>query len=277
MTTPADRYAVIGNPIAQSKSPVIHAAFARAAGQSIEYTRIEGRPAHFAEDVAAFRAEGGKGMNVTMPFKVQAFELATHPHPDAQVAGAANALKFDGDRIEAQNFDGSGLCTDIESNLGVPLRGQRVLVLGAGGAARGIVPALLARGVGEVVVANRTRSSAQALAQVFSSLGPISATGLDDLAHQSPCGLVINATPTSLQGAPLPLPPETWRSATLAYELAYGKGLTPFLRLAQQAGVARLADGVGMLVEQAAEAFFWWRGVRPATRPVIDMLASPLQ
>jgi shikimate dehydrogenase len=277
MSLATDRYAVIGSPIAQSKSPVIHAAFARATGQSMEYTRIEGRLDHFAEDVAAFRAEGGKGMNVTMPFKVQAFEVATDPHPSAQVAGAANALKFVGDRIQAQNFDGSGLCTDIERNLGLPLRGQRVLVLGAGGAARGIVPALLARGVSEVVVANRTQVSAQALAQTFSSLGPISATGLDDLARQTPCGLVINATPTSLQGAPLPLPPEVWRGATLAYELAYGKGLTPFLRLAQQAGVARLADGVGMLVEQAAEAFFWWRGVRPDTRPVIDMLSSPLQ
>lgn len=277
MIPPApDRYAVIGNPIAHSKSPAIHAAFARATGQHLAYTRIEGRLDHFADDVAAFQAQGGLGLSVTLPFKVQAFKLATHPQPSALVAGAANALKFVEGRIEAQNFDGAGLCKDIERNLGLPLPGQRVLLLGAGGAARGVVPALLAHGASEVVVVNRTVATAQKLAEEFAVLGPVTACTYQDLAGQDHFGLVLNSTAASLQGDSLPLPPEVWTGTHLAYELAYGQGLTPFLRLAQQAGVIRLADGVGMLVEQAAESFLWWRGVRPETRSVIDALSVPL-
>lgn len=271
-----NRYAIIGHPIAHSKSPQIHQAFALQTGQTLTYERIEGHVGDFANDVQAFRARGGLGMSVTLPFKVQAFQLATHPQPSALVAGAANALKFVDDRIEAQNFDGAGLCKDIEHNLGLPLPGQRVLLLGAGGAARGVVPALLAHGASEVVVVNRTVATAQKLAEEFAALGPVTAGAYASLMGQDHFGLVLNSTAASLQGEALPLPAEVWKGTHLAYELAYGQGLTPFLRQAQQAGVMRLADGVGMLVEQAAEAFLWWRGVRPETRTVIDALSVPL-
>jgi shikimate dehydrogenase len=275
-----DRYAVIGHPIAHSKSPDIHHAFAAQTGQSLVYERIEGRLDAFADDVNAFRAQGGRGMNVTLPFKVEAFALATHRHPSAQRAGAANALRFVGDRIEAQNFDGIGLVRDIEHNLGLPLAGQRVLLLGAGGAARGAVPALLEAGASSVWIANRTAAKAQALAQDFHVLGAVQGCSFEALADTADAGgfaLVLNSTAASLQDAPLPLHPALWRGTRLAYDMAYGRGLTPFLRQAQDAEVAQLADGVGMLVEQAAEAFAWWRGVRPDTRAVIAALSVPLQ
>jgi shikimate dehydrogenase len=263
-----DRYAVIGNPIVQSKSPLIHTAFAKSTKQDLEYTKIEGPAGGFEAAVLAFRDAGGRGMNVTAPFKLQAFDLATDHHEAARIAGAANALKFDGSRIAAQNFDGVGLANDIERNLGVVLKGKRVLVLGAGGAVRGAVPPLLARGTAEVVIANRTVATAQTLAKQFAAHGKVTPCGYVDL--------VLNGTSASLKGELPPVPAGVFANSALAYELAYGKGLTPFLRLAQNAGVPRLADGVGMLVEQAAEAFLWWRGVRPETRPVIDQLTVPL-
>jgi len=272
-----DRYAVIGNPIVQSKSPLIHAAFAKSTKQDLEYTKIEGPLNGFEAAVLAFRDAGGKGMNVTAPFKLQAFAMATDPHEAARVAGAANALKFDGERIEAQNFDGVGLANDIERNLGLPLAGKRVLILGAGGAVRGAVPPFLARGAAEIVVANRTLATAQALARQFASHGKLTPCGYADLTHDRGFNLVLNGTSASLTGELPPVPVGVFAHTELAYELAYGKGLTPFLRLAKNAGVPRLADGVGMLVEQAAEAFLWWRGVRPDTRPVIDMLTVPLE
>jgi shikimate dehydrogenase len=271
-----DRYAVIGNPIVQSKSPLIHGAFAKATGQDLEYTRIEGPLDGFEAAVLAFRDAGGKGMNVTAPFKLQAFRLATDPQEAARIAGATNALKFVGSCIEAENFDGVGLANDIERNLDLPLKGKRVLILGAGGAVRGAVPPFLARGTAEIVVANRTVATAQALAQQFAALGKLTPCGYADLAHERGFDLVLNGTSASLTGELPPVSVGVFTNAALAYELAYGKGLTPFLRLAQNAGVPRLADGVGMLVEQAAEAFLWWRGVRPDTRPVIDQLTVPL-
>jgi shikimate dehydrogenase len=275
-TSMTDRYAVIGHPIAHSRSPDIHAAFARSTGQDLRYDKIESPLDAFEATVLAFRDAGGKGLNVTVPFKTQAFALATNVHEAARIAGAANALKFVGERIEAHNFDGSGLVRDIEHNLGVVLRGQRVLLLGAGGAARGVAPALLAAGVAQLTMANRTAAGAHQLAQTFSALGPVLGCGLNDLASSERFDIVLNSTSAALQGQTPNLPASVLRHAALAYELAYGKGLTPFLRAAQLAGAARLADGVGMLVEQAAETFFWWRGVRPDTRAVIDQLASPL-
>jgi shikimate dehydrogenase len=271
-----DRYAVIGNPIVQSKSPLIHTAFAKSTQQDLEYTKIEGPLDGFDAAVLAFRDAGGKGMNVTAPFKLQAFDLATDRHEAARIAGAANALKFEGSRIAAQNFDGTGLANDIERNLGLVLKGKRVLVLGAGGAVRGAVPPLLARGASEVVIANRTVATAQALAKQFSAHGKVTPCGYADLAHERGFDLVLNGTSASLKGELPPVPAAVFANTALAYELVYGKGLTPFLRLAQNAGVPRLADGVGMLVEQAAEAFLWWRGVRPDTRAVIDQLTVPL-
>lgn len=270
-----DQYAVIGNPIAFSKSPLIHASFAQATGQEIEYRKIEGPLGRFEETVAAFRAAGGKGLNITAPFKLDAFAYASEHSPAALLAGAANAIKFDGERVLAENFDGVGLVRDVVHNLGHALRGKRVLMLGAGGAARGALLPFLAEQPTELVIANRNVDKAQALARLGASRGQVRGCGYDALAGER-FDLVFNATSASLVGELPPVPATVFASAALAYELAYGKGLTPFLRLAQGAGVRQLADGVGMLAEQAAEAFAWWRGVRPDTRAVIGQLTIAL-
>ncbi|WP_119157773.1 shikimate dehydrogenase [Caldimonas tepidiphila] len=270
-----DRYAVIGNPLGHTKSPLIHGSFARATGQDLEYSAIEAPLDGFKAAVNAFRAAGGRGMNVTAPFKLQAFEIATELSERARLAGAVNAMKFDGERIAAENFDGVGLVNDIQRNLGFPLKGRRVLLLGAGGAARGALLPFLAQQPAELVIANRTSEKAQALATQFASFGTLRASGYANLAGHS-FDIVVNATSASLRGELPPVRTEVFARGCLAYELAYGKGLTPFLRLAQGAGAAHLADGVGMLVEQAAEAFEWWRGVRPDTRAMIEQLTVPL-
>jgi len=270
-----DRYAVIGNPIGHSKSPLIHGTFAKGTGQNLEYIAIEGPLDGFAGAVHAFRAEGGLGMNVTAPFKLQAFELSTERLPRAKLAGAANALKFEDQQILADNFDGVGLVNDIQRNLGVALTGKRVLVLGAGGATRGALLPFLAEKPAVLVMANRTVERAQELAREVAAHGRAIGCGYQDVANQR-FDVVVNATSASLRGELPPITPDVFAEEALAYELVYGKGLTPFLRLAHNAGVKRIADGVGMLVEQAAEAFVWWRGVRPDTRPLIDKLTIPL-
>jgi shikimate dehydrogenase len=270
-----DRYAVIGHPIAHSKSPLIHSLFAQATGQTLAYTAIESPLDSFRATVEAFRAQGGRGANVTLPFKVQAFEIATDPMASAQLAGAVNALKFEGDRIYAHNFDGLGLVNDIQRNLGVSLAGKRILICGAGGATRGAIVPIVAQQPALLAIANRTADKAHTLRRDFADHATLATGGYEDLAGES-FDLVINATSAGLSQADLPLPAGVFAPGALAYEMVYGKGLTPFLKQAQAAGVMRLADGVGMLVEQAAEAFVWWRGVRPATRPVIDRLTVPL-
>ena len=274
-----DRYAVIGNPIEQSKSPLIHTAFAQVTGQDLEYTKVLGPLGEFAKTVDAFRAAGGKGMNVTAPFKLDAFDYATDLAPSAQMAGAVNAMKFEGGRVYAENFDGVGLVRDVVHNLGCPLRGKRVLVLGAGGATRGALLPMLAEQPSALVIVNRTLGKAQELA----ALGRQHQSGqvlVQGLGYEQLQGLafdvVFNATSASLSAELPPLPAAVFAPGALAYELAYGKGLTPFLKLAQRAGVTRLHDGVGMLAEQAAEAFAWWRGVRPDTQGVIAQLTVPL-
>jgi shikimate dehydrogenase len=272
-----DRYAVIGNPISHSKSPWIHARFAASAGQDMSYDAIEAPLGGFAGRVDAFRREGGRGLNVTVPFKLDAFAYATDPSPAARLAGAVNALKFEGERVYAENFDGVGLIRDIERNLGYALNGKRALVLGAGGAARGALPPLLAAGVRALVVANRTRARAEALAGEFAALGELSAAGYEDLAGFGAFDVVINATSAALSGAAPAVSPASFAPGSLAYEMVYGKGLTPFLTRAKAAGAARVADGAGMLVEQAAEAFAWWRGVRPETAAVVAELSLPLR
>jgi shikimate dehydrogenase len=279
-TKPArDRYAVIGNPIGHSRSPLIHASFAKATGQDIEYTAIESTRERFADDVRAFRASGGRGMNVTTPFKLQAFELADTRSERALQAGAANTLCFEGDRIIAENFDGVGLVTDIQRNLGFSLAGRRILMLGAGGAVRGALMPVLAEHPAELVIANRHAGAATALA---AALAPAAVTqtvvrgcGFDEIGSRA-FDLVINGTSASLGGELPAIDPRAFAATAMAYEMVYGRGLTPFLKLAQNAGVARLADGIGMLVEQAAEAFLRWRGVRPETRAVIAQLTVPL-
>jgi shikimate dehydrogenase len=275
-----DQYAVIGNPIGHTKSPLIHGLFAEATRQSMSYVAIEG-PLHpddgFERIVRQFAADGGKGMNVTAPFKLKAFELADERSERATLAGAANALMFENGRIVAENFDGIGLTRDIEVNLRVPLAGKRVLMLGAGGAARGALLPFLAAGPADLVIANRDVSKGEALvAQVGPHDAGLQACGYGDLAAMGRFDVVVNATSASLTGDLPPVPPSVFSPYGTAYELAYGKRLTPFLRLARNAGVLGVADGVGMLVEQAAEAFAWWRGVRPETSAVIDRLTVPL-
>lgn len=277
----SDRYAVIGHPIAHSKSPAIHRLFAAATGQDVRYEAIDGGADEggFARTLAAFRAEGGKGLNVTLPFKLQALAVADQASDDARLAGAANALRFDRGMVEAQNFDGIGLVRDIEVNLGLPLHGRRVLLLGAGGATRGALLPIARAGAARIVIANRTPDKAAALAdELAPHLGgvPLAGGGFEALNNQPPFDVVINATAASLSGQAPAVPPTVFAAGGLAYDMVYGQGLTPFLKLAQQAGAARLADGVGMLVEQAAEAFAWWRGVRPDTREALKRLSVPL-
>jgi shikimate dehydrogenase len=265
-----DRYAVIGNPIAQSKSPIIHTAFALATRQAMEYTRLLGTVGAFAADVDAFRASGGRGLNITAPFKLDAFVYATDLSEGAQLAGAVNALKFEGGKVYAENFDGVGLVNDIQRNLGLPLAGKRVLLLGAGGATRGALLPILRQNPSVLTIANRSVEKAQALVQSqLRGAGRVQLSASAYAALATPFDVIINATSASLFGKLPPIPAAVFAPGCLAYEMVYGKGATPFLQLARSAGVQRLADGVGMLVEQAAEAFVWWRGVRPETARVI--------
>ena len=276
-----DRYAVIGHPIAHSKSPLIHGLFAQATAQDMTYEAIDGgaEPGGFERAVQAFRAAGGRGLNVTLPFKLAALQMADEASDNARLAGAANTLRLDGGRIEAHNTDGIGLVRDIERTVGVPLRGRRVLLVGAGGATRGVLLPLARAGAARIAIANRTADKARALAR---ELAPhldgvaIDGGGLDALAAGDAFDVVINATSASLSGQAPAVPATAFAPGALAYDMVDGKGLTPFLRLARQAGCARLADGVGMLVEQAAEAFAAWRGVRPDTREALARLTVPL-
>lgn len=271
-----DQYAVIGNPIGHSKSPTIHAMFANATRQDLVYTAILGPLGGFDACAREFRERGGRGLNITAPFKLDAFRFASKRSERAELAGAANALKFDGQDVLAENFDGVGLIRDVVHNLGFSLAGKRVLMLGAGGAARGALLPFLDQSPATLVIANRTLEKAQALANIGSTRGPVSASTYASLSGQS-FDLIFNATSASLTGELPPVPPRAFGAGSLAYELAYGKKLTPFLRIAQNAGVSHIADGVGMLAEQAAEAFYWWRGVRPDTAEVIKVLAIPLE
>jgi shikimate dehydrogenase len=260
----SDRYAVIGNPVAHSKSPAVHAQFARATGQDIDYGCIEAPLDGFAAAIARFRAAGGKGCNVTLPFKREAFTLAERVSERARLAQAVNTLRFE-DSF-GDNTDGIGLVRDLTENMGVALHGRALLVLGAGGAAQGVAGALLGAGLRRLVIANRTLSRAQALAQRFPG---VIAKGYDALAGEH-FDVVVNATSAGLAGESPPLPEGLLNEKTLAYDMVYGRD-TPFLARARAAG-ARAVDGLGMLVEQAAESFFIWRGIRPATRPVLAKL-----
>lgn len=275
-----DAYAVIGHPIDFSKSPFIHMNFAKSTGQDMVYTKILGPLGQFRETVERFRAEGGKGINITAPFKLDAFEYATQRSPAAELAGAANALRFVGHEVMAENFDGVGLVRDVVHNLARPLKGQSVLLLGAGGAPRGALLPFLAEKPALLVIANRTLSKAEDLVAIASK-HKSPQTRVQAMPFAQLMGMkfdvVFNATSASLRGELPAIPATVFAPDALAYELAYAKGLTPFLRLAQNAGVQHLADGVGMLAEQAAEAFAWWRGVRPDTREVIRALTVPLE
>lgn len=263
-----DRYAVIGNPVAHSKSPWIHAEFARACGQQLEYDRIEAPLDAFVATVEAFRASGGRGANVTLPFKQEAFRYCAATSDRARAAQAVNTISFDRGAPWGDNTDGVGLVRDLELNLGFALRGRRVLVMGAGGAAQGVVPALHARGLRRLVVANRTPDRAHALASRFD--GTVGC-GYAELGSAQ-FDLIVNATSAGLVGElpPLPALAVLLAPGALAYDMVYGRD-TPFLELARSSGV-RASDGAGMLVEQAAESFLLWRGVRPDTQAVLAAL-----
>lgn len=279
--TSADRYAVVGNPVAHSRSPAIHAAFARQTGQAMVYERVLAPLNGFAATVRDFAAAGthpGKGCNVTVPFKFEAFALAPRRSERATLAGAANTLRFDAEGWLADNTDGVGLVRDIEVNAGVALAGRRVLLVGAGGAAAGVLGPLLAARPAQVVVANRTVGKARALVTTHAAWATrhgvgLRASGLD--APGSGFDVVLNASASSLQGAASPVPPAVLARGALAVDLMYGAAAAPFLAWARGAG-AEARDGLGMLVEQAAEAFFLWRGVRPLTAPVLLTLREQL-
>ena len=268
------RLAVIGNPVAHSRSPQIHARFAAAAGHAVDYTRIEAPLDGFAATLRAFAEGGARGCNVTVPFKGEAFLACARVSERARRAEAVNTISFDADGWFGDNTDGAGLLRDIELNAGVPLRGRRVLVLGAGGAAAGALDPLLAARPAALVVANRTPAKAQAMIERFAASAarldvPLSATALET--PGAGFDVLVNATAASLQAAVPPLPAGTLKPGALALDMMYGAAALPFLRWARgQGAVAR--DGLGMLVEQAAEAYFLWMGVRPGTFQLLTEL-----
>ncbi len=267
-----DRYAVMGNPVAHSKSPAIHKLFAHQFGHNIEYIAIQVDAGGFAQAVEQFRARGGKGLNVTVPFKLDAFRLADHLSDRATLAEAVNTLKFEADgKVFGDNTDGAGLVHDIEINLGVTLRDKNILILGAGGAVRGVLDPILRHRPAKIVIANRTVSKAKDLVRAFSAHGKVEAVSFDDL-KGSHFDIVLNGTSASLQGELPPLPVTIYARAALAYDMMYGDRPTPFMEWSMLHGADRVADGLGMLVEQAAESYFVRRGVRPETRPVIAAL-----
>ena len=270
----ADKYAVIGNPVAHSKSPEIHARFAQQTGEQIGYERLLAPLDRFEQTVDAFMDAGGRGANVTVPFKLEAYALATELSVRAQAAGAVNTLCLNGDVIFGDNTDGVGLVTDIVQNAGIALHGKRLLLLGAGGAARGVLLPLLEQQPAALVIANRTLEKATLLVQEFSAPhGVLHASGYHMLTGAY--DVIINATSASLADALPPLDGAVFAPGALAYDMMYSRDATPFMRFAAGHGAA-VRDGLGMLVEQAAESFFVWRGVRPDTGPVHAALRALL-
>lgn len=268
-----DHYAVMGNPVGHSKSPRIHAAFAKQTGQDLEYTALLVEHGTFSERVRKFFAGGGKGLNITVPYKLEAWELAAVRSQHAELAGAVNTLLVDGaGKLHGHNTDGVGLVQDIR-NQGGTLSGKSVLVLGAGGATRGLVLPVLSERPLRLVIANRTVSKAEELATRFTRHGSVSAVGFDALQGQT-FDWVLNATAASLQGELPPLPDGLLHKQSWCYDLMYGSEPTIFCRWAQKQGAHKTLDGLGMLVEQAAESFWLWRGVRPDTAPVLAQLRA---
>ncbi|MBY5994185.1 shikimate dehydrogenase [Ferrimonas balearica] len=270
-----DQYAVFGHPIAHSQSPFIHQAFAEQTGQAMVYRAILAPKTGFADAVAAFRAEGGRGANVTLPFKEEAVALCDQLTERARLAQAVNTLHWQEDgSLLGDNTDGAGLVADLLAQ-GAPLAQARVLLLGAGGAVRGVLLPLLACQPSELVIANRTADKAHQLAAQFAGLGPVRGVGLDGI--EGTFDVVINGTSASLSGALPPLPPACLKSGGVAYDMAYGTEATPFQRWGRAQGAGQSLAGLGMLVQQAAESFALWRGVRPKVQPVYDRLMRRLQ
>jgi len=280
----SDRYVVIGNPVAHSRSPAIHAAFARQTGEAVQYDRLAAPLDGFADTVRQFFAEGGYGCNVTVPFKLEAYDLADRLTERAEAAGAVNTLWIEEGMIHGDNTDGIGLVRDIQDNLDTLIEGKRVLLLGAGGAAMGAMLPLIECRPSRIVVANRTASRASDMLEEFVEAadqygvelwgGGLDA--LDGLSEDEAVDVVINASSSSLHGEVPPVPEFLLGEGVLAYDMMYGAEPTVFLQFAARCG-ARVSDGLGMLVEQAAEAFYIWRGVRPRTAPVLAELRAALQ
>ena len=276
MNEPADLYVVMGNPIAHSQSPAIHAWFAEQTGQRIVYERRLVPVGEFEAALAVLIAEGARGANVTLPFKQDAWRAAGERSEAAERAGAVNTLTFEASgRIRGDNTDGVGLVRDLTDNLGLALSGRRILMLGAGGAARGVLQPLLALHPSELVIANRTPARAQQLAAAFADLGPVAGCGFEAMPAYA-FDLVLNATSASLDGVLPPLRASQVGADSACYDMAYGAEPTPFVRWAREAGAGLASDGLGMLVEQAAESFHLWRGLRPRTAPVMEALRLAL-
>jgi shikimate dehydrogenase len=269
--TTTDRYAVIGNPISHSKSPLIHTEFAKLSGQTLTYSAEQVEIGQVKTFVKNFIKNNGRGLNVTVPFKQDAFELATELTERAQRAGAVNTLSLKNNKITGDTTDGVGLLNDLTKNHQQTLKNKRILVLGAGGAVRGVLEPLLLESPASLIIANRTLSKAQQLADDFANFGNISASGFNDL-NGMKFDIIINGTSASLSGELPPLPDGLFNEAACAYDMMYAKQATVFMQWAKQQGAENIFDGLGMLVEQAAESFNIWRGVRPETAGVIEML-----
>jgi shikimate dehydrogenase len=270
-----DSYAVMGNPITHSKSPLIHSLFAEQTRQKMQYTAIHVDLGGFEQAVGNFNASGGKGLNITVPFKQEAFAVVTAISDRAKRAGAVNTIKFESKEIFGDNTDGIGLVNDLQHNLHLDLKDQRILLMGAGGAARGVIAPLLETHPAMLVIANRTPDKAVALAKAFGDLGYVQGCGYSQLAELQ-FDLVINATAASLQGEVPTLPDELLAEHAVCYDMMYGAKPTAFMAWAAVHGAANSVDGLGMLVEQAAESFYLWRGVRPETPPVIAAVRQKL-
>ncbi|WP_258406341.1 shikimate dehydrogenase [Shewanella halotolerans] len=269
-----DRYAVFGHPIGHSKSPAIHQAFAKSTGESLQYEAILAPLDGFAESLQAFFEHGGKGANVTLPFKEQAYALCDCLGDEAKLAGAVNTLTRLADgRIKGDNTDGLGLVADLERHIG-SLSGKNVLLIGAGGAARGVILPLLNAGIDSLTIHNRTHSKAEQLADAFKAYGQVKASTLDELTHSF--DIVINSTSASLSGELPNLPKAIIAAHSVCYDMMYGRDLTAFNRWALDLGADEVIDGLGMLVGQAAKSFAIWRGVEPAVEPVLATLRSEL-
>lgn len=267
-----DRYAVIGNPIHHSKSPFIHSKFAQQTQQDMCYETILSPLDQFIHTVRSFRNQGGKGLNITLPFKIEAFRLATQLTDRAQSAQAVNTLQFrDNNEILGDNTDGIGLVRDIEVNQAISIKSKNILLMGAGGAAQGVILPLLRLDPNQLTIANRTLDKAIKLQQQFANFGNIRPASYPELIHEE-FDIIINATSASIANELPPLTPNIFATQALAYDMMYGKRLTSFLQFAQRSGVNHLVDGIGMLVEQAAESFYLWRDIKPETKTVISML-----
>jgi shikimate dehydrogenase len=273
-TAAPDRYALMGHPVSHSWSPFIHGLYARATLQNMHYRLIDVPPERFRAEALQFFVDGGKGLNITVPHKQAAAELVNELTPRAGEAGAVNTIhrKASGELI-GDNTDGIGLVTDLEVNLGLALAGTRILILGAGGATRGVLGPLLDRRPAVLAIANRTGARAEQLAAEFAGRGRLVASGFDAV-EAAPFDLVINGTSASLASSVPAVAPAAIGSGTICYDMAYAKGETPFTRYAREHGAKAAYKGWGMLVEQAAESFLIWRGIRPQTRPVLELLAS---